>query len=87
VRPGTRGDGFFWARDVILYAIRLWARRHGRPPTANEWDRAGEDHPSRQTVQRVFGTWNTALQAAGFETRRPGQRRTPEVVEALDATG
>jgi hypothetical protein len=75
MRPGLRGDGLRWTSALILYAIHLWTRRHGRPPTANEWDRAGEDHPSRQTVQRVYGSWNAAMSAAGYETRRPGQRR------------
>jgi hypothetical protein len=58
---------------MIVYAIDLWARRHLRPPTAGQWDRAGEDHPSRQTVQRVFGSWNAAIQAAGYVPRRPGR--------------
>ena len=63
MRSGPRGDGLVWTHDTILYALHLWVRRHGRPPAAREWDRAGEDHPSRQTVQRVFGRWNRAYQS------------------------
>ena len=40
-----------------------------------EWDRAGADHPCRATVSRVFGSWNAAIQAAGFQPRGPGQSR------------
>ena len=75
MRPGLREDGIRWTPELIVYAIELWVRRYGRAPVANEWDRAGEDHPSRQTVQRVFGRWNAAIEAAGCLPRRPGHHR------------
>ena len=40
MRSGPRGDGLVWTPDTILYALELWARRHGRPPSAREWNRA-----------------------------------------------
>jgi hypothetical protein len=87
MRPGLREDGIRWTADLILYSIDLWARRYGRPPAANEWDRAGADHPSRQTVQRVFGTWNAAIEAAGFRPRQPGHHRVRGRVYRRDERG
>jgi HNH endonuclease len=87
VRSGPRGDGLVWTPETILYALHLWVRRHGRPPAAREWDRAGEDHPSRQTVQRVFGRWNRAIHAAGHPPRRPGERRERHSAGLRDANG
>jgi hypothetical protein len=75
MRSGPRGGGLVWTDETILYALELWVRRHGRPPTARDWNRAGEDHPSRQTVQRVFGRWNRAIHAAGHSPRRQGENR------------
>lgn len=74
MRPGKR-PGFQWTRDTIVYAIRLWYRTHSRVPCTNEWTSAGENHPSRHTVSRVFGSWNEAMIAAGFQPRPRG--RTP----------
>jgi hypothetical protein len=73
VRPGLREDGLRWTNELIVYAIDLWARRYMRAPTAEQWNRAGADHPSRQTVQRVFGTWNSAIAAAGYVPKPPGR--------------
>jgi hypothetical protein len=73
MRPGIRADGIRWTPEMIVYAIDLWARRHMRAPTAEQWSRAGADHPSRQTVQRVFGSWNAAIAAAGYVPKRPGR--------------
>lgn len=75
MRSGPRGEGLVWNQDTILYALELWVRRYGHVPAARDWDRAGDDHPSRQTVQRVFGRWNRAISAAGYRTRAPGQHR------------
>jgi hypothetical protein len=74
VRPGPR-QGFRWTRETIVYAIELWHRRHLRAPSALEWERAGENHPCRQTVMRTFGSWNAAIAAAGFKPKRQGQNR------------
>jgi hypothetical protein len=71
MRTGPR-TGFRWTPDTIVYAITLWHRRHSRPPFTHEWDQAGENHPSRQTVSRVFGSWNAAIHAAGFTPRLRG---------------
>ena len=87
MRSGPRGDGLVWDRETILYAIELWVRRYGAVPAARDWDRAGDDHPSRQTVQRVFGRWNRAIGAAGYRTREPGQHRRRGRDYLRDANG
>ena len=91
MRSGPR-NGFRWDRETIAYAIELWHRRHLRTPTVAEWECAGADHPCRHTVQRVFGSWNAAMRAAGFRARRQGQpkerwhrRRCPETGRWISA--
>jgi hypothetical protein len=74
VKPGPR-DGFRWTRETIIYAFELWHRRHLCSPTVAEWRLAGESHPSVTTVRSVFGSWNSAVAAAGFRPRRPGEAR------------
>jgi hypothetical protein len=73
MRTGPR-SGFRWTHDTIVYAITLWYRKHDRTPLTSEWDQAGENHPSRQTVARVFGSWNAAMIAAGFHARPRGRQ-------------
>jgi len=60
--------------------MHAWADEHGRPPTLEEWRRASARHPSAATVRRLFGTWNAALIAAGFEARPPGLPVVPRSV-------
>ena len=73
MRTGPR-TGFRWTPETIVYAITLWYRKHSRTPLTSEWDQAGENHPSRQTVARVFGSWNAAIAAAGFAPRPRGRQ-------------
>jgi Homing endonuclease associated repeat len=81
MRTGPR-TGFRWDPETIAYAIRLWHRTHSRTPFTSEWDQAGENHPSRQTVTRVFGSWNEAMIAAGFDPRPRGRPRRSFAEEA-----
>ena len=74
MKTGPRGD-FQWTRGMIVYAITLWYKRHRRMPMTKDWDQAGEDHPCRHTVARVFGSWNEAISAAGFTPRPRGRPR------------
>jgi hypothetical protein len=62
MRSGPR-DGFHCTREAIVHAIDLWHRQYLRVPTADEWRRAGENHPAYVTVIRRFGSWNTAIRA------------------------
>jgi hypothetical protein len=91
MRSGPR-EGFRWDRQTIVYAIELWHRRNLRTPTVAEWETAGADHPCRQTVLRVFGSWNGAIRAAGFRPRSRGEskgqwyrRRCPDTGRWLPA--
>jgi hypothetical protein len=76
-----------WTPEAILNAIRQWAADHdGDPPRAPAWlARHDTEHfPYASTVLNAFGTWNAAIEAAGFTPRasghygRPGE--DPEVV-------
>jgi hypothetical protein len=86
MRAGPR-KGFTWNRASIIYAIDLWHRRHLKTPTVAEWESAGPDHPCRQTVQRVFGSWSAAMRAAGFRPRGRGMPRDPWQRKRCDQTG
>lgn len=57
-----------WDRERILEAIRRFARRHGRPPSSEEWQLKGpQRNPTAAVVRRHFGSFTAALAAAGFE--------------------
>jgi HNH endonuclease len=65
-----------WTERRILDALWDWEREHGRPPVHNEWLRAdrGRRRPTAETCKAVFGSWNAALEAAGFKPRGPADR-------------
>lgn len=63
-RMPTRRPGVQWNRETVATAIARWHLERGRPPTSKEWVRAGTEHPTSQTVRRVFGEWQLALEAA-----------------------
>lgn len=69
-------------RDDYIAAIQRWAREHGAPPTQRGWARAADGYPSSTGVAYVFGSWNAAVAAAGFEPRGRGRPR----VAALSST-
>jgi hypothetical protein len=79
-----------WTDEAVLRAIRDFARRYGRPPAMTDWntalarkiglpERAERFYrdgcwPTANSVLARFGTWNTAIRAAGFTPRRVGER-------------
>ena len=77
-----------WDELDTIQALQAWSEQHGRPPWSMEWDHAQPEHPCSNTVRERFGSWESALEAAGLEIprRRPrGQRHwaREEIVEAL----
>ena len=74
------GQTEWWTREAVIAAIKTWAKRTGSPPTSNEWAKSQGvgglliegrigSRPCAMTVHRIFGSWNAAIQAAGFEAR------------------
>lgn len=54
-----------WTRSDALAAVREFARRTGYQPVVSEGGR-WNDLPSWSTAQRLFGSWNSMIEAAGF---------------------
>jgi hypothetical protein len=51
-----------------------WNLNYGEPPTSTQWGKTdGGVHPTASTVINIFGSWNTAMEYAGFEPRKIGQ--------------
>ena len=85
----------FTEREIID-AIRAWQRLEGRPPAQADWhpsDHGGVprwEHecprwPPATQVTRRFGSWNAALQAAGFDRPRPPAVSDQQIRNALKA--
>lgn len=78
-----------WTPEAIVDAIRRWNDAHGRPPGAREWNTTlarkaglpfrGHEYPGTDTVQTAFGSWNAAIEAAGFEPLPRGIYRSRRV--------
>jgi DNA-directed RNA polymerase subunit RPC12/RpoP len=62
-----------WTKRKVRAALARWADDLGRPPTAEETGLPGTRVPYR-TIQREFGSFNSALEAAGLPAREPGHR-------------
>ena len=56
-----------WTRDEVIAAIFEWRYARGRLPRANEWSVQKTWRPSEKQVRMLFGSWNAALEAAGYE--------------------
>lgn len=66
-------------KKMIVSAIEFWADTEGGiPPTCDQWKAARATGDARAgvcsvpTVVRVFGSWNAAVRAAGFEPHTHG---------------
>ena len=69
-----------WSREALISALRAWGEEHGKPPEAQDWlpsvDRSRQwareypRWPSATQVQRAFGSWGAALDAAGYPVER-----------------
>jgi hypothetical protein len=55
----------------LLALLRADAVRRGRAPHRSEWQRSAQNRPSSGTITHRFGTWSTALQAAGLSRAQP----------------
>lgn len=66
VRINSRG---LWDRQSVVEAIFRWSFEHGRPPAAHEWHVPPPGWPRSYRVRQLFGGWNAALVAAGYEPR------------------
>lgn len=75
-----------WTEETVIAAIRRWEDLYGEPPGAHDWniaisrrrgrtvaiERYLSGHwPPTTSVRTVFGSWNAAIAAAGFEPLRP----------------
>lgn len=77
-----------WKPERIIEAIREWVARYGEPPSASEWNTAVGDpvrfgsgeYPTTTTVLYRFGSWNVAIEAAGFEPRERYSNRGPNAI-------
>jgi hypothetical protein len=63
-----------WTKERIIAALQAWAVEHGRVPTSTDWARVAPDHPTAQTVSKVFGSWAEGVEQAGFERPTRGRR-------------
>lgn len=62
-----------WTDEELLEAIQQWAREHtGEPPSCSDWAPAPKDYPSYRLVANRFGSWNRAIDLAGFFPRHHG---------------
>lgn len=52
-------------REQVLAAFAAWELDRGHLPTAGEWRRGTDRHPPTSRVIGLFGTWGTAIIAAG----------------------
>lgn len=77
-----------WEPDVVLAAVRRWASEHdGKAPSETDWRRRGDYSPSAKTVQRLFGSWDAGIRAAGLRPRIDRRPETQAWVEQQIAAG
>lgn len=75
LESGTRPSKI--PKDKLLSQLRQVANNLGRPPTIQELDEK-DNTPNSSTYITRFGTWITALERAGLETKYSHERRAAD---------
>lgn len=57
--------------EEIIALMKAWHAEHGIAPVAGDWD-TDKTYPTPGWVRQHFGTWNAAIEAAGFYPRTRG---------------
>lgn len=93
------------SRQKIVEAMVEWNELFDEPPSAVDWnattrrrfpwrveryESTGRRWPAASGIQKIFGSWNTAIEAAGLKTRsRKGPKRhyhaNPDTARAVRA--
>lgn len=81
-----RGGERQYSDDDLVAAIQAFADTHGRAPTSREASSVFTDLPHHDTYVRRFGSWNAALEAAGYNSRPQGAPSQFSDVSRIDAT-
>jgi hypothetical protein len=69
-----------WTPEAVIDALRGDARDRGHAPRRDDWRRPAADRPQVGIVEKLFGSWNAGLQAAGLEVSHDPARWTRETV-------
>lgn len=67
-KPERRDHRVYWTRQRAIAALRTLEE----VPSLGRWIPTPKGMPSAQTLKRLFGSWNAALKAAGWEPPHPG---------------
>lgn len=80
-RKNHAGD---WTREEVVDAISRWVFLHGRTPRRYEWLAPPAGFPTAHRVESLFGVWNSAIVASGYEPVR--RTRSDHAYRAAMAT-
>lgn len=59
-----------WTHRRVVRALRAFAFFRGRAPVPDDWTRRmGDNWPRLETVERLFGSLDAAVRAAGVSQR------------------
>jgi len=56
-----------YTQQEVIDAIKIFYSIYNRIPAYREFDSPYNNYPSTPVIKRLFGTWNSAVAAAGFE--------------------
>jgi hypothetical protein len=55
-----------WSEDTIIQAIKAFYIKNNKIPAARDFNKTSYEYPNSRTVRNYFGTWNSAIEKAGF---------------------
>ena len=70
-------SGQEWTRTSVVFAIRKLTKETGQPPLVSDHVGSSDEMPSYTIVKRLFGSWNTAIEEAGFAELTRHNRADP----------
>lgn len=85
--PHGKDATLYWTHELIVAAMRDYYVRTGTVPTVGSWTKAAPEHPAALTVRKRFGTWNAAIDAAGFYSRGSWGNRVREKLPTRQVIG